>query len=189
MLLRANEVLYLAGKKTIYIIPRLLVYMLVPTLHKKFDIERDAMFNKILVVCIGNICRSPMGEALLKQRAEQHNLSLTVSSAGISAMSGWPADPIVQELLLEQGVDCSEHRARQLTLPLLLESDLVLVMEKNHRKEIERMHPSVCGKVHLLGKWNDFEIPDPYKKPKQFFQETYRLVTQGIDGWQAKLWK
>lgn len=146
------------------------------------------MFNKILVVCIGNICRSPMGEALLKHRAQQKRPSLMVSSAGIGALAGWPADSIVQEILLEQGIDCSGHRARQLTESMLLDSDLVLVMEKNHRREIERMFPNVCGKVHLLGKWDDFEIPDPYKKPRQFFQETYRLIVQGIDGWQAKLW-
>lgn len=147
------------------------------------------MFNKILVVCIGNICRSPMGEALLKQRAQQLGWPLSVSSAGIAAMVNHPADPMTQELLREEGMDSGAHRARQLTLPLLLASDLVLVMEKFHKSEIERLFPSACGKVHLLGKWDAFEIPDPYKKPKHVFQETYRLVKQGIDGWQAKLWK
>src|SRR5579871_5128949 len=96
------------------------------------------MFNNILIVCVGNICRSPMGEALFKYQAQKNNRSVLIHSAGLGALIGYPADPIVQELLLEQGVDCSQHRARQINLALLAGSELVLVMEKKHRREIER---------------------------------------------------
>lgn len=146
------------------------------------------MFNKILIVCVGNICRSPMCEAILKHRVQMAKLPVSISSAGIAALEGKPADPIVQELLLEQEIDCSSHRARQLTLPMLLEAELVLVMEQGHRKEIEYKFPNVCGKVHRLGKWGEFDVPDPYKKSKQIFKETYELIMQGIDQWQARLW-
>jgi protein-tyrosine phosphatase len=146
------------------------------------------MFNKILIVCVGNICRSPMGEALLKHYAKQNDLPIEVSSAGIGALVGHPADSKVQEILMEQGINCSEHRARQLTAEILADAELVLVMESGHRREIERNFPSACGKVHLLGKWSNLEIPDPYKKSKEFFQETHRLIKQGINEWQVKLW-
>jgi len=146
------------------------------------------MVNKILMVCVGNICRSPMAEAILKHRAQIANVPLTVSSAGIAALVGRSAVSEVQTLLAREGIDCSAHRARQLTSAMLLEADLVLVMEKNHRQEIERTFPSVCGKVHLLGKWENFEIPDPYKKSQQIFQDTHQLIIQGLDQWQAKLW-
>lgn len=146
------------------------------------------MFNKVLIVCIGNICRSPMAEAILKHRLEAGKFTTSVTSAGIAALVGKPADPIVQELLLEQGIDCSQHRARQLTSAMLLESELVLVMDQEQRKEIECRFPSSCGKVHILGKWGNFEVPDPYRKSREFFKETHKLIVQGIDQWQAKLW-
>lgn len=145
------------------------------------------MFNKILMVCIGNICRSPMAEALLKHKIQQFP-SVIVMSAGIAAMVGKPVDLNVQEILTEKNIDCSAHRAQQLTSIMLREADLVLVMEQQHRKEIECTFPSVCGKVHLLGKWGNFEVPDPYKKSKQVFMETYQLIEQGIDQWRVKLW-
>lgn len=147
------------------------------------------MFKNILIVCVGNICRSPMGEAIFKHIAQQADIPVSISSAGIAAMEGYQADPVVKQLLTDQGIDCSWHRARQLTKEMLSEADLVLVMEDGHRKEIERIYPSFCGKVHLLGKWCNFEIPDPYRKSKQFFEETYQLISQSINEWQKKLWK
>ena len=127
--------------------------------HRKGHNQR--MFNKILILCIGNICRSPMGEAILKYHAQANNLALAVSSAGLGALSGHPADPLVQEILSEQGIDCSQHRARQVTAAMLMQAELVLVMEKKHRTEIMRLYPAATGKVHLLGKWRDVEIGDP----------------------------
>ncbi len=146
------------------------------------------MFNKILIVCIGNICRSPMAEAILKHRMQSIKSPLTISSAGIAALEGKSMDPFAQEILLEAGIDGSLHRARQLTSAMLIDAELVLVMEQNHRKKIECMFPNVCGKVHLLGKWENFEVPDPYKKSKLIFKDTYQLIVKGIDQWQAKLW-
>lgn len=129
-----------------------------------------------------------MAEAELKHRVSQLNRPVQISSAGIAAVVGKPADKNVQEILLENNIDCSAHIARQLTSAMLLEVDLVLVMEQEQRREIEYKFPSSCGKVHLLGKWGNFDIPDPYKKSKQFFRETYDLIVQGVDQWQARLW-
>ncbi len=147
------------------------------------------MFNKILMVCIGNICRSPMAEAILKHRLTSTQPSAEISSAGLAAIVGAPAHSIVQGILQEQAIDCTSHRARQLTSAMLLEAELILVMEQAQRKKIECMFPNVCGKVHLLGKWGGFEIADPYKKPQQVFKETYQLIVEGINQWEEKLWK
>ncbi len=129
-----------------------------------------------------------MAEAILRHHVDTTKIAASISSAGIAAVVGKSADPLVQELLHQEGIDCSSHRARQLTSAILLEADLVLVMEQGQRKEIECTFPSVCGRVHLLGKWGEFEVPDPYKKSKEFFKETYQLITQGIDQWQTRLW-
>ena len=146
------------------------------------------VFNNILIVCVGNICRSPMAEAIFKQRVQQAKLPIKLSSAGIGALIGHRADPFVSEILLEKGIDCSNHRARQLNKEMLSEAELILVMENGHRREIQRQFPIACGKIHLLGNWSNFEIPDPYKMPKQFFLDIYQLVLRGIEEWQDKLW-
>lgn len=146
------------------------------------------MFNKILMVCVGNICRSPMAEAILKHKLSAKHPEISVTSAGIAALVGKAAHPIVQEILSSENIDCSLHQARQLTSVMLWEAELVLVMESDHRKEIECMFPNVCGKVHLLGKWGDFEIPDPFRQSKQIFMDTHQLIIKGIDQWQQKLW-
>jgi protein-tyrosine phosphatase len=146
------------------------------------------MFNNIVVVCLGNICRSPMGEGLLKQYAEENNLPLQIQSAGIKAMVGWRADPMAVEVMKNRNIDISQHEPMQLTLALLREVDLVLVMEGWQQKEIGCLFPSAYGKVHRLGKWGDFEIPDPYRKPIEHFEASCQLIEKGLQDWQKRLW-
>jgi len=83
------------------------------------------MINQILVVCIGNICRSPMAEGLLKRDLPK----IKVSSAGLDALVGYGADPIAVEIMAEQGIDIQSHRARMLTDNLVRQSELILVMD------------------------------------------------------------
>ena len=74
------------------------------------------MFKTILVVCSGNICRSPIGEGLLRDRLRG---KVTVSSAGCTALVGHPADPLAVEVAAEHNCDISAHRARQIDTELL----------------------------------------------------------------------
>src|SRR3954470_16771692 len=67
--------------------------------------------GKVLFVCVGNVCRSPMAAAVLEHRAR----NLVVKSAGLAALVGEPAVPHALELMREKGIDLSRHRARQLT--------------------------------------------------------------------------
>ena len=140
------------------------------------------MFKRILFICIGNICRSPTAEYLLRARLASDGID--IGSAGLGALVGKPMDAMASQVLLEHGVDGSTHRGRQVTRDLLLQSDLILVMEKSHIAVIGRSAPEVSGKVFLLGKWQaDKEIPDPYGQSRPSFDHVYQLIDRGISGW------
>lgn len=145
--------------------------------------------QNVLIVCLGNICRSPMGEGLLKHKLAQSYPHVKVSSAGITALVGKPADALAQQIMLEKnGIDISQHRAQQLTQELLLQMDLILVMDQAQQKEIEFKFPSICGRVHRLGKWGGFDIIDPYKRPIQIFDQVFTLIDESVNEWQKRLW-
>ncbi len=100
------------------------------------------MFERILVVCTGNICRSPMAAALLGHNLASHNPAVEVQSAGLAALVGYPADSLAQELLWERGIDLSDHRARQLTAAMIMDADLVLAMETAQVKMVSTWTPA-----------------------------------------------
>ena len=144
------------------------------------------MIEHILVICVGNICRSPMAEALLKN-ALRNQRDITVESAGLGAMVDWPAAEHAEALIAERGLDISGHKARQLTPELLQWADLVLVMEGGHKKAIETEDPTVRGKVFRLGEWQDRDIQDPFKKPKAEFEKILRQIDSCANDWVERL--
>jgi len=148
------------------------------------------VFRNILIVCVGNICRSPIGEYLMRERAlEAGQDAVRVSSAGLGALVDHGAEPNAVQVAAGLGLDLGPHKARQLDDAMLRESDLVLVMERWQQQEIERKYPFARGRVHLLGKWNELEIEDPYKKPLPFFEKTCDDIEECIGLWCEKLWK
>ena len=149
-------------------------------------LQESIMFNNILVVCVGNICRSPMAEALLKACAPA---GVHISSAGIGALVGEPADPVSVQLMQDRGIDITAHRARQLTTEMVQQAELILVMEETHKQHIHSLSPMACGKVHCLGKWGETDIPDPYKKSPEYFASILIPLEQGVNEWAEKLWK
>ncbi len=142
------------------------------------------MFENILIVCIGNICRSPMAEALLKEslKDKKHH----ISSAGLGALVDHAPDKTAIQLMLEKGIDISEYRATQITQELIRKADLILVMEAKHKESIENKDPSAKGKVFKLGEWGKFDIPDPYKKDRQAFVDALNLIETGVIEWGNK---
>lgn len=141
------------------------------------------MFQRILIACVGNICRSPTAEYLLRHRLGPGH-GATVESAGLSAMTGHPMDPAALELLRAHGVDGGAHVARQLDAGLLRRCDLVLAMERGHVDAIRRMAPEASGKVFLLDKWlHERDIPDPYRQRQAAYEQAYALIEQGVASW------
>ena len=145
------------------------------------------MFNRVLVVCVGNICRSPMAEALLRARLG-HRPRFDVSSAGVSALVGHPADESAILLMKERGIDISSHRARQLTPLLAAEADLILVMESGHERAVLDIAPQARGKVHRIGRFGNFDVPDPYRLPRAAFLDALNLCERAIAEYELAFW-
>ena len=144
------------------------------------------MIKHILVVCVGNICRSPMAERLLKSALRDQG-DFTVESAGLSAVVGHSADDKVLELMSEIGEDVSDHRARQIHPDMVKKADLVLVMESCHKQSIDIADPTARGKVIRLGEWQNRDIGDPYRQPKTVFVDALAEIQEGVTSWVQKL--
>lgn len=144
------------------------------------------MFNQVLIVCIGNICRSPTAETLLRDALVNSNIE--VKSAGLGALEEHPIEAMAHKVLEEHGHSPAFHSARQITPAIANESDLVLVMEKRHLEGVLKIAPQARGKVFLLGKWQgDREIGDPYGQGKPAFAHAYALIEQAVQAWAQRL--
>lgn len=135
------------------------------------------MIKNILVICIGNICRSPIAEGLLKHALPE----TSVRSAGIGAMIGHPADPFAVQLTQEQGIDINAHRAQSLAAWMVNEADIILTMDLEQKRFIEQKYATSKGKVFRLGEFDKYDIPDPYRENLDVFRQTYGLIAQGVD--------
>ena len=140
-------------------------------------------FQNILVVCIGNICRSPMAEALLKQSCPDKH----VYSAGIEGLIGHSADQHAVDCMHQLGIDISSHVAQRLDSNMLIKADLVLVMTTHQVKVIEERWGFAKGKVFRLCHWSDKNIADPYRKGMSEFMLAKELVEEGVRDWSLRL--
>ena len=144
------------------------------------------MFKKILIVFIGNICRSPTAENLLREALDRSDIE--VSSAGLCALENHPIEPTARIVLEEHGHLSKEHKANQLTPAAISKSDLILVMEQQHIGGVLKIAPEARGKVFLLGKWqNNREIRDPYRQGKPAFVHAYTLIEEAVNAWTKRL--
>lgn len=138
------------------------------------------MFNSILVVCVGNICRSPTGERLLKQALPEKN----ICSAGLGALVGKPAEKTALEIAKQHGLNLEGHQAQQLTSAMCRDYDLILVMEKAHIEAVCRLSPEVRGKTMLYGHWlNQSEIGDPYRQSREAFEFVFNQLNASTQKW------
>ncbi|MGR5094940.1 low molecular weight phosphotyrosine protein phosphatase [Vibrio maritimus] len=146
------------------------------------------MFNNILVVCVGNICRSPTAERALQKLVPTKK----VTSAGIAAeksrLVGKTADTMAIDTASRYQLDVSNHSARQLTADMCRDNDLILVMEKGHIDAVCDIAPAARGKTMLFGQWeNQQEIPDPYRQSQEAFDHVFKLIEQSASQWSKRL--
>ncbi|MEH0203963.1 protein tyrosine phosphatase [Klebsiella pneumoniae] len=144
------------------------------------------MFDSILVICTGNICRSPIAERMLRKCLPHKR----IDSAGVGAMVDNPADDMAIYISSKHGLGLTGHKGRQFSSSMAREYELILVMENKHIEEISKIAPQARGKVMLLGYWmNSKQIPDPYRKSEEAFESVYQLMEKSCELWAAKLAK
>ena len=123
-----------------------------------------------------------MAEALLRRELRGQD-GITVDSAGLGALVGHSASEYSVELMADIGEDITGHRAKQIHPDMVSEADLVLVMEAGHRRAIDDADPTARGKVYRLGEWQDKDIRDPYRKPKEAYADALVDIQAGVASW------
>lgn len=132
--------------------------------------------KRILFVCTGNICRSPLAEALLKRALHERSVEeVTVESAGTGAWDGAPASEGAYLVALERGLDLSSHRARLLTREIVEDASLILTMARHHRARVHELGGE--GRVHVLGEFvgktgEEAEVGDPFGGDLEVYRDT-----------------
>ncbi|MEZ5564439.1 MAG: low molecular weight protein-tyrosine-phosphatase [Gammaproteobacteria bacterium] len=145
---------------------------------------------KVLLVCMGNICRSPMAEGVLRQRITERPLPLPVEidSAGTHGYhEGAPPDPRAQAATLRRGIDISDLRARRVVAADFERFDLLLAMDEDNRAIlIEQADEAVASRIRLLLEFADGtsgrNVPDPYYGSPLGFERVLDLVEEAMAG-------
>ncbi len=138
----------------------------------------------ILVVCKGNICRSPLAEAYLKHQMEKSGLPVAVCSAGLETSWGKPAHPLAQEVGMQGGLSLGKHATQPLHKKQVERADMILVMEWRQRNRLVKLYPKAKGKVFLLRQFYDqsvLEVADPYSGTIEDFQVCFSMIKQACD--------
>ena len=145
--------------------------------------------RKILLVCTGNICRSPLAAALMQRALGERGVDgIDVSSAGTGAWDGAPVSEGAYLVGLEQGLDLSGHRARLLTRDVVEQSDLILTMARHHRARVDELGGE--GRVFVLGEYagrsgDAAEVSDPFGGDLEVYRDTSAelatLVAAAVD--------
>lgn len=159
----------------------------------KLNSLMEVLMQNVLFVCLGNICRSPMAEAMFQQLINQANLQTNIQTESV-ATSNWeegnPPHPGAQHILAEHGLSIANHRSRPITTADYEQADWIITMDRQNVANLRELLPTnQHHKIHLaydiipaeVGK----EIPDPWYSHN--FALTYRQLAEVLPLWLAKV--
>jgi protein-tyrosine phosphatase len=155
---------------------------------------------RVCLVCLGNICRSPMAEIVLRDELARAGLAgaVSVESAGTGDWHlGERMHGPAQDELAHRGYDGSQHRARQIQPSWLADCDLLVAMDRKNLASLRRMAPAQDAvRIQLLRSFDpelagddpyDAEVPDPYGAPQEYYTLALDLVLAGARGLAGQL--
>ena len=151
------------------------------------DELRARLSRRVLFVCTGNTCRSPLAEALLRRLSDDGGdggAGFLVTSAGLAAGYGAPASPESVELAAAAGADLSDHQSQPLTEDLLEGADHVFCMTNGHRRSILSVRPDLADRVTLLDA-DGGDIPDPIGGGMAEYEACREAIERGLAAWLA----
>jgi protein-tyrosine phosphatase len=140
--------------------------------------------RRILVLCEGNLCRSPFAGQLLQSALGGRGV--VVESAGLHAATGHPAPGTAQQVALERGVSLAEHRSQPVDRAMLMAADWILVMDVEQRRRAIAFAPEARGKIELIGRFAanqsvSPEIPDPMDQDQETFRSVYGRLAVAVE--------
>ncbi|NLY45619.1 MAG: low molecular weight protein arginine phosphatase [Tissierella sp.] len=139
---------------------------------------------KVLFICTGNTCRSPMAEGLLKDLSKKKGLGLEVQSAGVFAMDGDAAAINAVQALNRVNIDISDHKSQSVSKGLVDGADLILTMSKSHKQTLLLNHPHVKDKVFLLNEYalkENKDIQDPFGRDLCNYERTRDEILKALN--------
>jgi protein-tyrosine-phosphatase len=148
----------------------------------------DPLF-RVLIVCTGNTCRSPMAAAAMTAALGLDSERISVESAGTAAWEGQPATPLAVLVAESAGVDLTSHRSRRVTPAMVRSADLVLVMERGHLAAVRSLGADP-DRTHVLSEWPSgtvtagetaLEVSDPFGASREAYEECWRRIQHHLE--------